>query len=254
VPDSVDGHGWEQARLLARLGLPALAWELLRGAGGDAPEAWWVSAWLLDRAGAFHLSHDILRRKLWGFRWLATQGGTRTQWLVAFPKPFEALVDAAAKASGIDRHFLWAVMREESGFNPRVESWAKAVGLLQLLVGTGEQMRDKKADKDPITRERLQQPEVNIPLGARYLAHVKKYAKTQLALVPAGYNAGAGALNKWLTARGALDTDLFVELIPYEEARGYTKRVVSSWATYRALYGGEAFKNPIPYVSNKTRP
>lgn len=250
LPAKVKPDLFESARLLARLGLPDLAQQQLRAAGVQGAEGTWIAAWLLDRAGAWHLSHDLLRRQLWGYRWLPTEGPTRLQWEVAFPRPFGPLVRSAGAETGVDPHFIWAVMREESGFNPKVESWAQAVGLLQLLVGTGEQMRDKKKEPKKITRDRLTIPAVNVPLGARYLAHVKKNAKVPFALVPAGYNAGAGALSRWVKARGALDLDLFVELIPYDEARGYTKRVISSWATYRVLYAADR-EHPIPYISQR---
>ena len=68
-------------------------------------------------------------------------------------------------------------------------------------------------------------------------SHVHTHTKAVYSLVPAGYNAGGGALKRWLRKRGQLDLDLFVELIPYEEARGYTKRVNSTWGTYKFLEG-----------------
>ncbi len=253
APEGPASAPFERARLLARLGLPEPALEAMADAGGgDTPAANWLSAVLMDRAGAYHLSHDIMRRKLSEFRWLAPKGAGAEQWQVAFPRPFAALVQAASKETDVHRHFIWGVMREESGFNPGVESHAAAVGLLQLILPTAKQMRSAKKKEPAVTKRSLTKPKVNIPLGARYLAHVKRYTRAQWALVPAGYNAGAGALSKWLKRNGHLPLDLFVELIPYEEARWYTKRVVSSWAVYRALYG-EGFKNPIPYISQKTR-
>ncbi|MCA9544872.1 MAG: transglycosylase SLT domain-containing protein [Myxococcales bacterium] len=251
-PTGAKAQAFEQARLLARLGLPDPAWDALKAADvTDTDQGKWLAAVLLDRAGAHNLSHDLMRRQLWPFRWLAPRGDGAQQWHVAFPRPYESLVQAASKATGVHEHFIWGVMREESGFNPGIESHAAAVGLLQLILPTAKSMREK--GEKPVTKARLQMPEVNIPLGARYLAHVQKYTRAQWALVPAGYNAGAGALSKWLKRDGHLPLDLFVELIPYEEARWYTKRVVSSWAVYRAVYG-EGFRNPIPYVSQKTRP
>ena len=51
-----------------------------------------------------------------------------------------------------------------------------------------------------------------------------------------GYNAGEGAVWRWLRQYGDLqEIDLFVEAIPYDETRGYTKRVLSSFLTYRWL-------------------
>ena len=44
-------------------------------------------------------------------------------------------------------------------------------------------------------------------------------------------------MSRWLEARGALELDEFVEEIPFEETRGYVKRVLRSYAAYRLLYG-----------------
>jgi len=70
--------------------------------------------------------------------------------------------------------------------------------------------------------------------------------------MPAGYNAGEGALTRWLKARGHLPLDLFVETMPFEEARGYTKRVTASYAVYRYLYfGSDALDDAMPVFDAK---
>lgn len=250
VPHDALGPAWERARLLARMGLADEARAAFAESGlDDRPDGQWLEAWVLDRAGAYNFSHDILRRKLSFFRRFAPHGTLRKHWRLAFPDPFERLVKAAAKDAGIDHHFVWGVIREESGFNARVESFANAVGLMQLILPTAQRMAKKSEGR--ITRARLTDPDLNVKLGARYLAHVGDSNRAVMPLWPAGYNAGGGALKRWLKARGHLPLDLFVETIPFNEARGYTKRVVSSWATFRFLYG--APKTPLPYIGQDTR-
>lgn len=251
TPDGLKPESWKRALLLARLGLPTLAWPALKDAGvkDDRRDLLWLSAWILDRAGAHHVSHDMLRRKLTEYRRFPPAGPLRKHWDIAFPTPFKRLVQKAAKDTGVDQAFIWGIMREESGFNAAVQSWAAAIGLMQLILPTAKRMRDKKKKEKTVTRARLKVPAINIRLGSRYLAHVKKTTGAQWALIPAGYNAGGGALKRWLTARGDLPLDLFVETIPFQEARWYTKRVVSSWGTYRALHGD----GQLPYISQKTK-
>ena len=252
LPTGLAPEAWARALLLARVGLARPAWSALKeaGAAGGGEGLLWLSALILDRAGAWNLSHDILRRRLPEFRRYAPVGSYRKHWKLAYPRPFAGLARKYARASGLDRHFPHAVMREESGFNTGIESFANAVGLMQLILPTAKQMA-KKAD-GKVSRRRLTEPDLNVRLGCRYLAHVRDVARAVTPLLPAGYNAGAGALRRWLNARGSLPLDLFVELIPYDEARGYTKRVVASWATYRVLYG-KGLKDPLPYISQKTR-
>ena len=251
VPASLEGEPWERARALARVGLAVPTRLALREAGaGGGDEQLWLNALVLDRAGAYNYSHDILRRQLPQFRDHAPVGTHRKHWELAYPRVFGDLARKYAKPNKLDPHFIWGVIREESGFNAGVESFANAVGLMQLIIPTARQMA-KKADGS-VNRGRLTEPDLNVRLGARYLAHVRDRTGANTALLPAGYNAGAGALRRWLKARPRVPLDLFVELIPYDEARGYTKRVVASWATYRALYA-KTGRDPLPYISQKVQ-
>jgi soluble lytic murein transglycosylase len=78
---------------------------------------------------------------------------------------------------------------------------------------------------------------VNLRIGARYLAELLDRYDGSAALALAAYNAGMGAVGRWLDDRGDLPVDEFVEEIPYDETRGYVKRVLRSYAAYHLLYG-----------------
>jgi soluble lytic murein transglycosylase len=91
----------------------------------------------------------------------------------------------------------------------------------------------------PPTRDDLEVPAVSIRIGARYLGDLLGRFGGSIPLALASYNAGPGAVARWLAARGDLDVDEFVEEIPYEETRVYVKRVLRSFAAYRILYGAE---------------
>ncbi|MEE2789110.1 MAG: transglycosylase SLT domain-containing protein [Myxococcota bacterium] len=245
TPDQ--GPRWRLAAALARVGLAEDAWDLLKGGGLKDDASIWRAARLLDAAGAHAMSHDIVRRRLATFRYAPSTGASRSLWTVAYPQPLKMLVGNAAKAAKIPAHFVRAVIREESGFRPAIESFANAVGLMQILVPTGQQIA--KRHEGRITRSRLQNPDLNVALGARYLAHVRQTTGAQDALIPPGYNAGPGAVKRWLRARGRYPLDLFVELIPYQEARDYTKKVMASYGVYTALYNpGERL-----YIGQNTR-
>ena len=250
TPADLDADAWSRARALARVGLAKPARAALSEAGvSGRDELLILGALVLDRAGAYNFSHDILRRKVPQFRKFAPVGPYRKHWELAYPEVFTDLAKKHARPNKLEPHFVLGVIREESGFNAGIESFANAVGLMQLILPTAKSMAKKSEGK--VDRKKLTEPDVNVRLGARYLAHVRDYTGAHVALLPAGYNAGAGALRKWLKARPNTPLDLFVELIPYDEARGYTKRVVASWATYRTLYG-KAGRDPLPYISQKT--
>ena len=216
----------------------------------ERPDLQWLSAWALDGYQQYHWSHDILRRKLIEYRHFPPSGFHQKHWQLAYPAPFQDEVLKASQEESVESRFIWGVMREESGYAEKIRSSASAVGLLQLILPTAKMMRESQEPE--ITIERLGMPEVNIPLGARYLAWVKRNVNCAWSLVPAGYNAGGGALKRWLRDRGHLPLDVFVETIPYEEARWYNKRVVASWITFRTLYGAPKNQFIWPYVSQKT--
>jgi tetratricopeptide (TPR) repeat protein len=245
----------ERALMWLRLGLERRGRQELTELSKDGarPDLQWLSAWILDTYELYHWSHDIPRRQLIEYRHFPLTGGTRKHWELAFPAPFGAEVHSAAEAEELDPSFIWGVMREESGYARGVRSHASAVGLLQLLVPTANMMVRRGEQK--VSAEDLARPEVNVMLGARYLRWVKRSAGVPLQLVPAGYNAGHGALKRWLRERGDLPLDLFVETIPYQEARWYLKRVNASWITFKTLYRreGGASGSFWPLVGQKTR-
>jgi len=198
------------------------------------PELHRAAAALFRNAGRFTESREFSSSSADGWSERYPAGSDFASWSLAYPKAHEELVTAAAGESGVDPALLWAVMREESGFNATIESWANAVGLMQLILPTARAMGQVLGLE--VTKESLKDPGVNIRLGAAYLAHLQTLFNENDALVIAGYNAGSGAVSKWLKASGDAPLDLFVERIPYSQTRGYTKRVLASYAVYQFLY------------------
>ncbi|MDJ0762276.1 MAG: transglycosylase SLT domain-containing protein [Myxococcota bacterium] len=199
------------------------------------PEVYWVIASLLRRAGndAGATATTMKANGAWRQHYPASREDV--QWILAFPPAYEVEVRRAAAQSDVLPTLIWAVMREESSFDPSVESWANAIGLMQLILPTARRMgRDLDIT---VTPRSLRNPDVNIRLGTAYLAHLKACLEDHPALVIAGYNAGEGAVARWLAESQTGDVDLFLENIPYDQTRRYTKRVIASLATYELLYG-----------------
>src|SRR5213075_996514 len=96
----------------------------------------------------------------------------------------------------------------------------------------------------PVTRDVLLDPAKNLELGGRFLGYLWKHFDGTPPLAIAGYNAGEAAVDRWLVDRGDLDMDEFMETIPYDETRNYTKRVLASYFAYSWLYG----EAPVPAV------
>jgi soluble lytic murein transglycosylase len=201
------------------------------------PEVHWIAAALQRQSGRFDEAQKTASTG--DISWQSRYPTDRdlTPWTLAYPTVYEDEVLSAAKASDVSSHLIWAIMREESGFNPSIESWANAIGLMQLILPTARSMGESLGIQ--VNRRSLRKPEVNIPLGTAYLAHLEALFAKHPVLTIAGYNAGEGAVSRWLNEIGTKDIDVFIEQIPYEQTRGYTKRVLGTYAAYQFLYGDE---------------
>ena len=85
------------------------------------------------------------------------------------------------------------------------------------------------------TPRTLRKPEVNLKIGARYMAWLWDRLNENPALVPAAYNAGEGAVRRWREEDADRPLDVFIEEIPYDETRRYTRRVLQTFGVYHWL-------------------
>ena len=142
-----------------------------------------------------------------------------------YPRPYDPDVRRAASLSGLPPDLIYAIIRQESLYRADARSSADALGLMQLLPTTAR--RTAKAwDLPAPTRASLLNPSVNIPLGSVFLRSLIDRFAGQAPLAIASYNAGPGAVRRWLPD-APMSTDVWVENIPYNETRGYVQRV--SW-------------------------
>ncbi|HZW90919.1 MAG TPA: transglycosylase SLT domain-containing protein [Myxococcaceae bacterium] len=244
-----DPHFLAGAELL-RLGFnEAASSELLAARRtGQPPEAQHLLVEAVARTGDVRSAHGVarlaLRRELSG----PVAPASRELWAIAYPDAFRDLVVRYTKGSPVEPELLQALMREESALDPRALSWAGAVGLTQLMVPTAREVARSLRIRAP-SAEQLQNPSTNIQLGAAYLARLLQRFDGNVALALASYNAGEGAVTRWRSARPESELDRWVEEIPLSETRGYVKRVLRSWNTYRLLGG-----RPLPGVVKTTAP
>jgi len=140
-----------------------------------------------------------------------------------------------AQRAGLDPYFVAAVIREESSYDPRARSWVGAVGLMQLMPDTARLVA-REAGLVYDEPASLWDPGLNIALGTRYLASLRARFQEPLLAV-ASYNAGPHRVQRWLADRPTADLEEFVDQIPFDETRGFVKRVFTSWQQYRRHYG-----------------
>lgn len=197
------------------------------------PQLLWTAAMLYAQSDRTRRSHRIVRYKLsdWLGKWPV--GTWATPWRLSYPKPYADTVHREARGQDLDPALVYGIMREESAFNPTVVSPANAFGLMQLIRPTARHYA--RAAGLPYSVRALKDPDINIALGCRVLSGFgQRFPKNPLLVIP-GYNAGPGRPRRWARERPGMDFDLWVELIPFRETRGYTKRVLASRATYAFL-------------------
>jgi soluble lytic murein transglycosylase len=90
-----------------------------------------------------------------------------------------------------------------------------------------------------VTTDQLYQADLNLRLGANYMAGLLKDFDSQIFVAFAGYNAGSGAAKRWLSESGN-DADQFLEQVEFSETRLYVEIVAENYAIYRYIYAGEA--------------
>ena len=152
-----------------------------------------------------------------------------------YPRPYKAVVDAAAKQYGTDPNFVWAIMRQESAFKPDARSYVGAAGLMQFMPATARE----EAKRAGLAHYDLYNPSDSIRLGASHLATLgKSFGRPEYVM--AAYNAGGGNTRKWLKDGGdRLDLAHWIERIPFTETNGYVQRVSANLEIYRKLYNAK---------------
>jgi soluble lytic murein transglycosylase-like protein len=160
------------------------------------------------------------------------------EWGVAFPTDFMELAHKYGAKYGVSPFLVQAIIRQESGFRPGVSSYAGAMGLMQLMPGTARYtQRQFLQQGGHLSRSEIVRPETNVKLGTMYIRIHTAFAADQIPLALAGYNAGPAPLESWFERYGERELDAWVESITYREARGYVRKVFTSYVTYAGLYG-----------------
>ena len=168
-----------------------------------------------------------------------TEAETRLIYSAAYPHSFRNLVVQHSRAARVNPDLMQALIREESAFNPSARSPTGALGLAQLMPATASAVA-KQLNVPLVATSSLLEPQQNIRLGSAYLGSLQRRFAGNPAYAVASYNAGPGAVDRWLSRFPDAELDEWVEQIPVEETRLYVKRVLGSAAAYQMLYGTSA--------------
>jgi len=156
-------------------------------------------------------------------------------WELAYPRPYSTTVEAAAAEFDVDPLLLWAVMREESRYDPEALSYVGARGLMQVMPSTQDWIAEQLGEEIPPGEAFT--AETGIRMGAWFLRFLLDYFEDDLELAIAAYNGGAGSVDSWQDDPLVSNRDDFLRWIGFGETREYLSKVSLSYQVYRVLYG-----------------
>ena len=174
-------------------------------------------------------------------RMVYTSERTRVQadYTHRYPAPHDDIMQPTTSTLGLDRAWVYGLIRQESRFIMNAQSSAGASGLMQVMPSTGRWVA-KKIGLTDFVQDMLTDVRTNILLGANYMNMVLGSMDGSQVLATAAYNAGPGRLRSWRSSlTRPMDATVFIETMPYYETRSYVKNVMTNATYYAALFEGK---------------
>lgn len=133
----------------------------------------------------------------------------------------------------VDPALVYALVKQESKFDPLARNPSGATGLMQLMPSTAAAMGGEHV------RGQLTDPETNLALGQTYVSKLLKDPDIDgdLFLMAVAYNVGPGALTRWRKAiEETEDPLIFIEQVPNGQTRQFIQRVLTNYWIYRLKF------------------
>lgn len=138
----------------------------------------------------------------------------------------------------LSRALVYALIKQESRFNPNASSTSGAYGLMQLTPATAAHVtQDVGLVKDPSS---LKDPALNLRIGQDYVSKLLEATKGDLLHAVAAYNSGPTTILKTAAQMPGADSLLVFESMPGGQTREYVQRVVANYWIYRLMLGQPA--------------
>ena len=155
---------------------------------------------------------------------------------IIYKKDYEEYVQKYAQEYNVDEYLIYALIKAESNFNSKAKSSKDAIGLMQLMESTAQDVckkTDLQISSDELS-EKLLEPDININIGTKYLSIlIQKYGNIEIAIT--AYNAGIGTVDTWIEKVIINADGSNVENIPYKENNNYVRKILRDYKIYTNL-------------------
>lgn len=152
---------------------------------------------------------------------------------IIYPLKYENYIEEYSNEYKLDKYLVMAVIKAESNYKPDAHSGV-ARGLMQITAGTAEWLVEKMGLE--FSSEDIENPEINIAMGCRYLRYLLDMYEGDTQLAVAAYNAGPGNVAKWLADEKCSADSKTLDYIPFGETRRYAEKVEKYYRVYKRLY------------------
>jgi soluble lytic murein transglycosylase len=214
-----------------------------------ARREWQYAITGLDRSGLEHAA--LLANQLgWHDRAILTMGKAESydDLELRFPMPYQELLLQYAKRRNLEPAFVFSIVRSESAFMEDAISASGALGLMQVMPATGRHTA-KQIGFNLKRSDDLRTAHSNVPIGSAYLRMMIDRFQGNTILATSAYNAGPHRVERWLPQQQCVPADIWIDTIPIQETRRYTRRNVFYTALYQWRLGG-----PVTAISKRMRP
>ena len=154
-----------------------------------------------------------------------------------YKKEYSEYVEKYSEEYGVDKNLVYAVIKAESNFNSDAKSGKDAIGLMQLIKSTAQEVTKKAGLQisNGEMEEQLLNPDININIGTKYLSYlIDRYKNVEIAVT--AYNAGIGTVDNWIE-KGIIKADgSDIENVPYKETNNYVRKILRDYKIYSNTY------------------
>ena len=183
-----------------------------------------------------YLALRAMKRYVFGYLRIPYESLDTEYWRLLYPIGWEDRLRARSERHGLDPYLVAALIRQESEFHPGAKSRAGALGLMQIMPGTGRTLF-RRLGIPGFTNRKLTVPDTSLRLGTFHLKNVLAEFGGELEKTLAAYNAGERRIAQWMALGPFEDNEEFAETIPFSETRGYVQAVLRNRAMYERIYG-----------------